>query len=310
MPFLFDIQRLSLENGPGLRTTLFFAGCPLACPWCHNPEGQPDRPVLLQFQDRCIQCGHCASVCGDQALIYDAVKGPTIDRRYCTDCGQCAAVCPADSLLMSAKYYSVQEIMEVILRDRPYYDRSQGGVTLSGGEPLAQNMEELEELMWEIKKERINLAVDTSGAVHRHHFEIALQYADSFLYDLKHLDPIKHKASIGEDNQRVLDNLIWLSTEGATLHLRIPVIPGFNGNDQELEAIADWITRNTTPATIALLPYHLYGSNKYDRMGSDGRKVLFEVPSGESMDQALRIFLARGLNQTAIGGAIATSSAR
>ncbi len=307
MPYLFDIQRLSMENGPGLRTTLFFAGCPLSCPWCHNPEGQPDKPVLFYFRDRCIQCGNCEHVCGDHALVYDPEKGPEIDRNNCTACGECAAVCPADSLLMSAKSYSVKEIMKILLRDRPYFDRSQGGVTLSGGEPLAQNIDELEALMEAIKKEEINLSIDTSGAIPRCHLETALKYADSFLYDLKHLDPVKHKAFTKMNNKYILDNLIWLAKQDTALHIRIPVIPGFNGEEEELKAMADWIAKNTDPETIALLPYHLLGSDKYGRLGIDSQKVLFKVPSGDCMNKALRIFLGRGLVQTSIGGAILVS---
>lgn len=304
MVYLFDIQRLSLENGPGLRTTLFFAGCPLSCPWCHNPEGQSDKPLLFYFRDRCIQCGYCEPVCPENALVYDPKRGPDINRKNCTRCGKCADLCPADALVMSAKPYSVEAIMETLLRDRPYFDRSQGGVTLSGGEPLAQDMEKLEVLMQAIKKEKINLAIDTSGAVLRHNLETALTYADSFLYDLKHLDPLKHKAFIKIDNKPILDNLLWLSKQTTAIHIRIPVIPGFNGEKEELVAMADWLAKHTAPETIALLPYHLFGSDKYHRLGMEDQKRLFEVPSDEFMDKALEIFLDRGLSQTRIGGAI------
>ncbi|HPX93322.1 MAG TPA: glycyl-radical enzyme activating protein [Bacillota bacterium] len=310
MHYLFDIQRLSMENGPGLRTTLFFAGCPLSCPWCHNPEGQPDQPVLLYFQDRCIKCGNCEHVCVDNALDYDPETGPKINYSNCTGCGKCADVCPAESLLMSAKQYSVKDIMQIVLRDRPYYDRSQGGVTLSGGEPLAQDVGALEALMKEIKKEKINLSIDTSGAIPRLNLETALKYADSFLYDLKHLDPIKHKEFTKSDNRQILDNLIWLSKQDTVIHLRIPVIPGFNGEKEELEAMADWIAGNITPETIALLPYHLFGRSKYVRMGLDGQRALFKVPSGDFMNKALQLFLDKGLSQTGIGGAILASKVK
>lgn len=304
MHYLFDIQRLSIENGPGLRTTLFFSGCPLSCPWCHNPEGQPDKPRLFYFPERCIQCGKCHDVCQDDALNYDPERGPEIARENCTSCGQCADVCPTDSLLMSAKPYAVNEIMEVLLRDRPYFDRSHGGVTLSGGEPLAQNMATLEVLMQAIKKEEINLAIDTSGAIPRRHLATALKYADSFLYDLKHLDPVKHNAFIKADNKAILDNLIWLSKQNTTIHLRIPVVPGFNAHEEELAAMADWIVWHTAPETIALLPYHRFGSDKYQRLGMDDQKMRFTPPSAEFMEKALKIFWDRGLRQTNIGGAI------
>ncbi|NLB51248.1 MAG: glycyl-radical enzyme activating protein [Clostridiaceae bacterium] len=298
-----------MENGPGLRTTLFFTGCPLSCPWCHNPEGQPDKPVLFYFRERCIQCGNCEYVCEDEALDYDPETGPEINYNNCTACGKCADVCPTDSLLMSVKLYSVNEIMEIILRDRPYFDRSQGGVTLSGGEPLAQDIDLLEVLMKEIKREKIDLSIDTSGAVPRRNLATALKYANSFLYDLKHVDPVKHKEVTKFDNEQILDNLIWLSKQETTLHVRVPVIPGFNGDEEELEAIADWIAANTAPETIALLPYHRHGSDKYDRLGMDDQKVLFNVPSDDFMDKALKVFLDKGLNQARIGGAILASKA-
>lgn len=307
MPFLFDIQRLSMENGPGLRTTLFFPGCPLSCPWCHNPEGKTSDPLLLFFADRCIRCGSCEGVCEDRALIYHPERGPALDHNKCRACGRCTDLCPAEALVMSGRQYSVEEIMEIILRDRPYYDRSQGGVTLSGGEPLAQDMGDLEALMEEIKKERIHLAIDTCGAVPRSHLEMALKYADAFLYDLKHLDPKKHEAFIKTDNRDILDNLVWLSGQEAVIHLRIPVIPGFNGDKESLAAMADWVARHIDPATIGLLPYHLYGSKKYDRLGLEDQKTLFQVPSDAFMDQALKIFIDRGLEQTHIGGAILAS---
>lgn len=134
-----------------------------------------------------------------------------------------------------------------------------------------------------------------------------MKYADSFLYDLKHVDPIKHEEFIKIDNKQILDNLIWLSKQDTTLHIRIPVIPGFNGKEEELGAIADWVAKHTAPATITLLPYHLLGSDKYDRLGIEGHKILFQVPSGEFMNKALKIFFDRGLSQTSLGGAILAS---
>lgn len=205
---------------------------------------------------------------------------------------------------MSAKSYSVPAIMEILLRDRPYFDRSQGGVTLSGGEPLAQDMEEMETLMQEIKREGLNLSIDTCGAVPKSNLATALKYADSFLYDLKHLDPVKHESFTGLDNKQILDNLIWLAGQDTVLHIRIPVIPGFNSDEDELGAMADWVAKNTDPETIALLPYHRLGSDKYDRLGLEEQKRIFQVPSGACMDKALKIFLDRGLKQTSIGGAI------
>jgi pyruvate formate lyase activating enzyme len=301
---LFDLQRLSMENGPGLRTTLFFSGCPLRCAWCHNPEGQSYNPVLMYFPSRCIQCAACEHVCPVDAISYDPETGPTIDRGLCTDCGDCAAVCPTDSLIMSARLYSLEEIMHTILRDRLFFDRSQGGVTFSGGEPLAQNMKNLEKLMKAIKEERINLAIDTCGDVSPSSIQTASRYADSFLYDFKHLDPEKHKEFTGFSNERIINNLIWLSDNDMDIHIRIPVIPGFNGCDEDLASMAEWLADNVKASTISLLPYHRFGSDKYDRIGIPDRKKLFEPPSAEVMEEALEIFKSKGLQQAQIGGAI------
>jgi len=305
---LFDLQRLSMENGPGLRTTLFFSGCPLRCAWCHNPEGLYYNPVLMYFPDRCIQCAACEHVCPVDAISYNPEVGPTIDRALCTNCGDCAAVCPTESLVMSAKTYSLEEIMHTVLRDRPFYDRSQGGVTFSGGEPLSQNMKNLEELMKAIKAERIDLSIDTSGHVPLADVQTAAIYADSFLYDFKHLDAEKHKEFIGSSNERILDNLIWLSNNGAVIHLRTPVIPGFNGSEEDLASMAEWIAENTNPSTISLLPYHRFGSDKFDRIGIPDKKRLFEPPTTEFMQKALEIYRSKGLQQTQIGGAILVSN--
>lgn len=305
---LFDLQRLSMENGPGLRTTLFFSGCPLRCAWCHNPEGLSYNPVLMHFPDRCIQCAACEHVCPVGAISYDPSAGPTIDRALCTNCGDCAAVCPTDSLVMSARLYSLEEIMHTILRDRPFFDRSHGGVTFSGGEPLAQNIKNLEKLMKAIKDERINLAIDTGGDVSPNSIQTTARYADSFLYDFKHLDAAKHKEFTGFSNERILNNLIWLSDQDIPIHLRIPVIPGANGSDEDLNSMAEWIADNVKTETISLLPYHRFGSDKYDRIGIPERKRLFEPPTAEFMQGALEIFRSKGLQQTQIGGAILVSN--
>ncbi len=301
---LFDLQRLSMENGPGLRTTLFFEGCPLRCVWCHNPEGLEYSPKLLHFPDRCILCGYCQDACPIGALNYDTTKGPVIDRNICNGTGNCAAVCPTDALIMSSKEYTLKEIMSVVLKDRAFYDRSRGGVTFSGGEPLAQNIKNLSFLMDAIKKERINLCIDTSGYVPWENIEIAAGYADSFLYDFKHIDTDQHRKFTAVNNERILENLVKLSDLEANIHIRIPVIPGFNGDRDTLERMADWLAENVTARTIALLPYHRFGSDKYDRLGWGETKQLFEVPDSTFMNQIAELFKSKGLQQVLIGGAI------
>ncbi|MDI9461753.1 MAG: glycyl-radical enzyme activating protein [Saccharofermentanales bacterium] len=301
---LFDLQRLSMENGPGLRTTLFFEGCPLRCVWCHNPEGLEYSTKLLHFPDRCIRCGYCQDACPIGALSYDTTKGPVIDRNICNATGACASVCPTDALVMSSKEYTLKEIMDIILKDRAFYDRSKGGVTFSGGEPLSQNMKNLSFLMDAIKKERINLCIDTSGYVPWENIEITANYADSFLYDFKHIDTDQHRKFTAVNNERILENLVKLSDRGAKIHIRIPVIPGFNGDMDTLERMADWLAENVTARTISLLPYHRFGSDKYDRLGLGDSKQLFEVPDNAFMSQAADLFKSKGLEQVFIGGAL------
>ncbi|HHV42134.1 MAG TPA: glycyl-radical enzyme activating protein [Clostridiaceae bacterium] len=301
---LFDLQRLSMENGPGLRTTLFFEGCPLRCAWCHNPEGLGYEPKLLHFPARCIKCGYCKDVCPSSALTYNTTNGPTIDRKICNISGKCAMVCPTDALSISGRDYSLKEIMDTILKDRAFYDRSGGGVTFSGGEPLAQDIQNLSYLMDAIKKERIDLCLDTCGYVPWKNIEIAASYADCFLYDFKHIDSDQHEKYIGVKNELIINNLLRLTELDTVIHIRIPVVPEFNGDLRTISRMAEWLSDNVRAETIALLPYHRFGSDKYDRLGLSDAKRLFEVPTSQFMQDALTIFQNKGLKQTVIGGAI------
>ena len=248
--YLCCIQRLSMET-TGTQDKPCFSPAAIVLSLVFITE---DSPIsLYSFYFRSLVNAATVNMSGGQCALHDPETAPNINYSIGTGCVKCADVCPAESLLMSAKHYSVKDIMQIVLRDRPYYDRSQGGVTLSGGEPLAQDVGALEALMKEIKKEKINLSIDTSGAIPRLNLETALKYADSFLYDLKHLDPIKHKEFTKSDNRQILDNLIWLSKQDTVIHLRIPVIL-LHGEKEEWRR---WLTGSQGISLLRRSPFAL-----------------------------------------------------
>ena len=240
---LFNIQRFSLYDGPGIRTTIFFKGCPLSCRWCHNPESINARPQLLRRPDLCIGCGRCSTVC---------LSPP------CTGCMRCAEVCPSGAIELCGKSYTIEEALEAALEDRFFYG-TDGGVTLSGGEPLLQ-AEFAAAAAQRLKEEGIRTAIDTSGFAPWEKFELILPYADLFLYDLKAFDEDLHRELTGVSNGLILENLQKLCDKNARIFIRIPVIPGVN--DGELEAIADFIAPLPIE-NVELMAYHDTARDKY-----------------------------------------------
>jgi pyruvate formate lyase activating enzyme len=280
-PFIFDIQRNSFVDGPGIRTTVFFSGCRLRCRWCHNPESWKGEPVLMLYMNRCVCCGKCIPLCPAGAIaIKDGRLG--IDRSKCTVCGVCAKACSHGARRICGAYIESGALMKEIKKDQAFYDTSGGGVTFSGGECLRQE-EALKDLLRCCAGEGIHTAVDTAGDAPRKLFEEILPFSGLFLYDFKCLDAKKHAEFTGVSNRKILENLVFLlNTAPQKVWIRIPVIPGFNADISELEKIRAWLAPFPPLARIELLPYHRLGENKAEALGM---KSVFssEVPSEETM---------------------------
>lgn len=285
---VFNIQRFSIHDGPGIRTTVFLKGCPLSCRWCHNPEGLSPEQELLYDEKKCIGCGLCAETCPNGCHAVGAEPGAhTINRAACTACGLCAAACPSTALTLSYARMTPEEILREVERDRPFY-RDEGGLTLSGGEPLLQPAFSREILRIH-KKRGIPTAVDTSGCVPWESVEAVLPYTDVFLYDIKAVTSDRHRAGTGVDNARILENFSRLGREKTRIWARIPLIPGFNDGEEEQDRIVRLLAGRRDVERVTVIPYHTLGKSKYALVGR-------EVPytwSGEGLEQTAGAFRAR-----------------
>ena len=273
MAIIFDIERNSFVDGPGIRTTVFLKGCNLRCVWCHNPESQSFAPQMLYYQDKCTGCGKCQRVC------------PTPDN--CTLCGRCSIFCPVDARKVCGKEYTVEKVWEEIEKDIPFYQNSGGGVTFSGGECMLQ-VDFLSEILKKCKENGVHTAVDTAGHVPFSSFEKVLPDTDLFLYDVKCFDCTKHEKYVGVGNERILENLQKLLAAGAKVWIRIPVIPSVNDTVEEMQEIKAFLENAGGVERVELLPYHAMGENKYRAIGTE--PVIFEAPSEEKMRELKAVF--------------------
>jgi len=261
---IFDIRRYAIHDGPGIRTAVFFKGCPLACWWCHNPEGQSSQPQLIFRSNRCQRSIACLEVCPRGAISW--VDGPITDWQICDDCGKCVEVCYAGAREMVGRIVSVDRVMAEVERDMPFYDQSGGGVTFTGGEPMFQ-IEFLQEALLACKNQGIHTTVDTSGHVSLEGFKIINPLVNLFLYDLKLIDETKHKQYTSVSNQTILDNLQMLSSTKAHIIVRIPLIPGVNDDDENIELSASFLAGLPYLDGVELMPYHEIGLAKYQALG-------------------------------------------
>lgn len=296
---IFNIMKYSIHDGPGIRTTVFMKGCPLRCLWCHNPESQMYKPQLIRFSDRCIGCGSCAKVCSTGAIIIRESK-IIYDMTKCTNCGQCAEVCYAGAMEMAGEYMNVEEVVKEIEKDKPFYEESGGGVTFSGGEPFMQPAF-LKELLISCHRKDIHTAVDTSGFVQRDIIIELSKYIDLFLYDLKLMDNEKHKKYAGGSNEIILDNLKELINLGKRIFIRIPIIPGINDDDDNLEAIGRFLSGLRGIEQINVLPYHNIAMEKYKRLNKKYGLADLKAPSDERMKEIAQKLMTYGF-KVKIGG--------
>ncbi|MGL4736334.1 MAG: glycyl-radical enzyme activating protein, partial [Cellulosilyticaceae bacterium] len=238
---LFDIQRFSIHDGPGIRTTVFLKGCTLRCFWCHNPESINPKPQLMVFRNKCIGCKACIQICPMNAHYMKADQ-KVFERERCNQCGKCASVCYSGALELSGKWVGVSEIIDEVEKDKRFYENSGGGVTFSGGEPLMQK-EFLKELLKESKVRGLHTAVETAGNVAWEAFEMILPYTDLFLYDLKVMNPVVHKEVVGADNRNCLSHLQKLMSQKIKLCIRVPVITGVNDTKESMVEIRDFVAQ-------------------------------------------------------------------
>lgn len=263
---IFDIQRFSIHDGPGIRTTVFLKGCPLRCLWCGNPESISPDPLLSYLPDRCIACGACVPVCEPKALSADTDGRAVLERARCTNCGHCAAQCDAKALEMVGRTVTVDEVLDVVLRDRDYFEASGGGMTLSGGDPLEQP-DFAEALLAKAKAAGLHCCVETAGHAGWSALEGILDVVDLWLYDYKETDPVRHLKYTGVSNSLILVNLRRLHAAGAEILLRCPMIPQHNARTDHLDGIADLARKLPNLQGVELLAYYDLWRAKLTRFG-------------------------------------------
>lgn len=305
---VFNIQRFSIHDGPGIRTTVFLKGCSLRCFWCHNPEGLRPRPDIQFYPDRCIECDECVRVCKHGATIkVDGVR--VYDRDKCIACGECVDYCYAGARIIAGKHMSVNAVVEEIMQDRAFYATSNGGVTLSGGEPVLQ-ADFTYALLSRCKAEGLHTAIETCGNVRWEDEARMLPVTDLIMMDLKHMDPVKHRWATGASNERILAAARQFAVTDKPIIFRIPVIPTVNDTVAEVSAIASFVRElielrykaggdGTHTITLELLPFHRLAGDKYRSLDMEYRARDLVAPTKEHM---------KALTDAALGMSVETRS--
>ena len=296
---IFDIKKYSIHDGPGIRTTVFFKGCPLECAWCHNPESQSPKPEMIFREQRCIRCGACLAACPRGAIAWNG-GGPVTDRAACEPCDQCAEVCYSQARERIGREMTVEQALAIVEQDRAFYDESGGGVTFSGGEPLLQ-ADFLAALLQASQARDLHTALDTCGFAPWQTLDRLRGDVDLFLYDLKLIDDARHRAYTGVSNVLILDNLEALARLGHNLLVRIPLIPGVNADGDNLAGIGRFLAALPRLTGVELLPYHSLGQDKYARLNKPYRLPDTLPPSAEEMAEAAKALEHYGL-PVRIGG--------
>ena len=302
MSLITDIQKYSIHDGDGIRTTVFFKGCGLKCVWCHNPETQSYKKELLFDQEKCAGCQACVSACPNHAVSMQNGKAVT-DRSKCTACGECMDYCNLNLRDIAGKEYTVNELANELKKDEMFYEESGGGVTLSGGEVMTADMDYITALVKKLHRMGISVTIDTCGHAPYQNFERILPYVDTFLYDIKTMDTEVHKRYMGTGNELILSNLEQLSQAGARIYIRIPTIKEVNGSPEAMQAIIAYLQgKNIHAAQVNLLPYHNTGSGKYPKVGKCYEGNDLHAPNKEEMKHFIELFQQAGYHNVKIGG--------
>ncbi len=298
-----NIQKYSIHDGDGIRTTVFFKGCHLKCQWCHNPETQKFETELQVDTARCTGCGRCAAVCPQGAITISSEGKAVTDRSKCIVCGKCENACLGNYRTVVGREYSVKELVKICLQDQMFYEESGGGVTLSGGEVMAMDPEYIQPLVKALWREGIDVDIDTCGQAPYSSYKAILPYVHTWLYDIKVMDEEKHRKYIGMGNKVILDNLKGIASEGARIYIRIPTVKEVNGDPESMQAIIDFLKENNIrPPQINLLPYHSTGSHKYGKLGRDYLAEDLTATTDEETQELVRQWNDAGFTNVKIGG--------
>nr|WP_314461591.1 trans-4-hydroxy-L-proline dehydratase activase [uncultured Clostridium sp.] len=301
-PLIVSIQKYSVHDGDGIRTTVFFKGCMLNCWWCHNPESQKYTPEFMFNQDLCKGCGYCKKYCPNDAIVISREGIAVTDADKCHLCGICLDYCPYNNREIVGTEYTVQELMKIIDKDARFYEDSGGGVTLSGGEVMTQDMDFLEELCRCLKERDYHINIDTCGYAPTGNFARLLPYVNTFLYDIKTLDNGMHIKYMGQSNDLILSNLEYLADHCADINIRIPVVEPVNSDEDTINTIIVYLKERIGIVKVNLLPYHNTGSSKYEKLGRQYLASELRSPSGEHMEKLKAMFEEQGFINVKIGG--------
>lgn len=287
---IFDIQHFCLDDGPGIRTTVFFKGCPLRCIWCHNAEGLSVQPQIYFTLEKCNGCRCCEKVCPKGVHSFQE-SSHLLDFSACINCGTCVDVCKNQALRIAGKRMTAEDVLKEVLKDKPFYDQSNGGITLSGGEPLMQG--EFAYALASLSKQNgLHVCVETSGYCAKDTLLRIMPYVDLFLYDYKHYDTEKHRAYTGVGNDRILENLHLISDAGKQIVLRCPIIPSCNDTEAHYRAIADVANKLNGVKEIHIEPYHPFGLSKYRSIGQEAAYINEEVMGKNETEQVKQFISA------------------
>nr|WP_295970818.1 glycyl-radical enzyme activating protein [uncultured Bacillus sp.] len=289
---VFDIQRFSVHDGPGIRTIVFLKGCPLRCHWCSNPESQHKELQLMYIKRNCIGCKRCTEACPREALNFHPAFN--VDYKKCDLCGKCVDVCYSEALSLSGQYQTVEQIVDELKKDNIHYKKSGGGITLSGGEPLSQP-EFAVKLLQACKGKGWHTAIETTAFTSQYVLELVLPWLDLVLLDIKHIDNKKHQEFVGASNEMILSNARYIGQSGVSMIIRVPVIPGFNDQTDDIKDIVTFAKSIKGVKEIHLLPYHRLGENKYEYLNYDNRMKGTVPPTKEKMQSLKNVVEETGL---------------